>query len=117
MSDVKSLFAESDELKDQGKLDEAIAKLNEILSIDANHVLTHLALAVLYGRVNQHDKACEHGEKACELEPDEAFNFTAMSVTYQRASQKVDNAHDNQRYIHLAEEAMARAHMLQSQQH
>jgi tetratricopeptide (TPR) repeat protein len=109
MSDVKSLFAESDELKDQGKLDEAIVKLNEVLAIDANHVLSHLALAVLYGRVNQHDKACEHGEKACELEPSEAFNFTAMSVTYQRAWQ----ATQKQDFITKAEDAMAKAHMLQ----
>lgn len=109
MTDVSTLYAESEQLKDDGKLDEAITKLHEVLAIDENHVLSHLALAVLYGRVGQHDKACEHGEKACELEPNEAFNFTAMSVTYQRAWQGTQR----QEYIAKAEDAMARAHMLQ----
>ena len=89
-------------------MDEAIAKLNEVLAIDANHVLSHLALAVLYGRVNQHDKACEHGEKACELEPSEAFNFTAMSVTYQRAWQGTQK----NEFIQLAEDAMAKSKIM-----
>lgn len=109
MSDVKTLYAESEKLKDDGKLDEAIAKLTQLLEIDPNHVLSHLALAVIYGRANQHDKACEHGEKACELEPNEAFNFTAMSVTYQRAWQGTQK----QDFITKAEDAMAKAQMLQ----
>ncbi len=109
MSDVSALYQESVTLKDDGKLEDAIAKLTEVLSIDANHVLSHLALAVLYGRVNQHDKACAHGEKACELEPQEPFNFTAMSVTYQRAWQGTQL----QEYITKAEDAMAKAQMLQ----
>jgi tetratricopeptide (TPR) repeat protein len=109
MSDISTLFAESEDLKDQGKLDEAIAKLHEALAIDDSHVLSHLALAVLYGRVDQHDKACEHGEKACELEPSEAFNYTAMSVTYQRAWQGTQK----QEFITKAEDAMAKAHEIQ----
>lgn len=109
MSDVVSLYAESERLKDEGKLEEAISKLNEVLAIDADHVLSHLALAVLLGRVGKHELACEHGEKACTLEPSEAFNFTAMSVTYQRAWQGTQK----QEYIAKAEEAMARAQMLQ----
>ena len=109
MTDVKTLYNESEELKDAGKLEEAIEKLQAALAMDENHVLSHLALAVLYGRVNQHDKACMHGEKACELEPNEAFNFTAMSVTYQRAWQGTQR----QDFITKAEDAMGRAQMLQ----
>ena len=51
--------------------------------------------------------------RACELEPEEAFNFTAMSVTYQRAFAGTQNAE----YIHRAEDAMAKAHALQHRQH
>ena len=54
--------------------------------------------------------AVRHAERACELEPNEPFSYTALSVTYRNASQAADNAHDNQRFIHLAEEAMARSH-------
>lgn len=109
MSEVNTLYAESDRLKDEGKIDEAIEKLQQVLAIDPNHVLTHLALAVLYGRVDKHDLAIEHGEKACQLEPTEAFNFTAMSVTYQRAWQGTQK----QEYITLAESARDRAHAIQ----
>ena len=110
MSDVKTLYQESEELKEQGQLDQAIAKLNEALQIDADHVLSHLALAVLYGRVDQHEKAIEHGERACQLEPSESFNFTALSVTYVRALQA---SPQNEHLKLKAEEAMERSKMMQ----
>ena len=69
-----------------------------------------MALAVLYGKMGEHEKAIEHGKRTCELEPEDAFSFTAMSVTYQRAWQGTQNAE----YIRLAEAAMAQAQMLQS---
>ena len=109
MSDVNSLYAESEKLKDEGKLEGAVAKLMEVLSVDPNHILSLLALAVIYGRMGTHDQAVQHGEKACELEPTEAFNFTALSVTYQRAGQGTQN----QDYIPKAEDAMARAQAIQ----
>lgn len=113
MSDVNQLYNQAEQLKDDGKLDEAIQKLQDLLAVDSTHVLSHLALAVLYGRVGQHEKAIEHGQKACQLDPDDAFNFTAMSVTFQRAWQGTQRAE----YIHMAEEAMARAHALQGHAH
>ncbi len=109
MATVAEMYNEAEQLKDAGKLDEAIAKLQELLQTDADHTLSHLALAVLYGRVGDHEKAIEHGEKACVLEPEEPFNFTAMSVTYQRAWAGTQN----QEYILRAENARDRAHALQ----
>ena len=109
MSDVNSLYNEAEGLKDAGQLDQAAAKLNELLAIDPQHVLSHLALAVIYGRLGQHEKAVEHGQRACEIDPSDAFNFTAMSVTYQRAWQGTQRGE----YIQRAEDAMARAHQLQ----
>lgn len=108
MADASKLYDEAEKLKDGGDHQAAIDKLNELLAIDANHILSHLALAVLYGRVGQHGKAVEHGRRACEIDPNDAFNFTAMSVTYQRAWQGTQNGE----YIRLAEDAMARAHQL-----
>jgi len=109
MADINEMYAEAEKLKDEGKNQEAIAKLNEVLAQDESHVLSHLALAVLHFKEKDAEKSVAHGKKACELEPNEAFNFTALSVTYQRAFQLTQ---DHQ-YIHLAEEAMAKAHSMQ----
>ena len=109
MSDVDEMYREADQLKDDGKLEESIAKLNEVLAQDDSHVLSHLALAVVLGRVGEHEKSVVHGKRACEIDPNDAFNFTAMSVTYQRAWAGTQN----QQYIQLAEDAMARSRMLE----
>jgi tetratricopeptide (TPR) repeat protein len=109
---VDQMYNEAEKLKDDGKLEEAITKLTELLNEDASHTLSHLALAVLLGKVGQHDKAVQHGSLACELDPNDPFNFTAMSVTYQRAWQGTQNS----QYIQLAEDAMAKAHELEGRQ-
>ena len=71
-------------------------------------VLAHSALAVVYGKVNQHEKAIEHGVRASELEPDDSFSWTALSVTYQRAFAGTDE----HKYIQMAEDAMAKSKMM-----
>ncbi len=82
--EILALEKEADQLKNDGKNDEAIAKLNEILERDENFVRAHLALAVLYHKTEVHDKSVAHAETAYQLEPDD-FNAAALSVTYQRA--------------------------------
>ena len=109
MPSVLDLYNEAEKLKDEGQDEEAIAKLNELLTQDESYTLAHLALAVLFGKVGKPEDAVRHGQRACELEPDDPFNFTAMSVTYQRAFQ----ATQDPKYIQLAEESMAKAHMMQ----
>jgi len=112
MSDVHSKYNEVEKLIDDEKFEDAIAGLNEIVAEDDSFVLAHLALARVYTKTGQHAEAIQHGEKACELEPQESFNFTAMSVTYQRAWAGTQD----QSYIQKAEDAMAKAQMIQAQQ-
>ncbi|MEM8681067.1 MAG: tetratricopeptide repeat protein [Planctomycetota bacterium] len=109
MSELNELYKQADALKHEGKPAEAVEVLNTLLEKDPNHTLSHLALAVLYGKIDQHDKAIEHGQKACELSPEDPFSFTAMSVTFQRAWAGTQK----QEYIQMAEDAMARAQMLE----
>ncbi len=106
MSTKEELYRQYEQLKDAGQLAEAAAPLEEALAADPSYALAHSALAVLYGRLGRHAEAIQHGLKVCELEPNDPFSFTAMSVTFQRAGK-----------IPEAEDAMARARMLQGQGH
>jgi tetratricopeptide (TPR) repeat protein len=110
MSTPHALYDEADKLKDAGKLDEAAAKLNEALSAEPNFALAHSALAIVLQKLGRHDEAIQHAQKVCELDPDDPFSFTALSVTYQRAFAGTNNM----QYIRLAEEAMERSRILQS---
>ena len=109
MANVDELYAEGEKLKDEGQYQEAAEKFEQVLAEDESYALAHFALAVVYGKLNRHEDAVRHGQRACELEPDDPFSFTAMSVTFQRAFAGTQNT----QFIQLAEDAMARAQMLQ----
>jgi tetratricopeptide (TPR) repeat protein len=69
-----ALENEAEQLKVDGKYDEAIAKLEEALSIDENFVRAYLGLSVLYHKKEQYEKSVELAEKAVALEPEDTFN-------------------------------------------
>ena len=106
MSTSAELYDQADQLKQAGKLDEAVAVLNGLLAQEPSYTLAHAALAVILGRLKRHDEAVAHARKVCELEPNDAFSFTALSVVCQRAGR-----------IQEAEDAMARARMIQGGMH
>ncbi len=108
MSDLHDRYNAVEKEIDAENFEEAIAGLTSIAEEDPAFVLAHLALARVYTKTGQHDLAIQHAEKACELEPDDSFNFTALSVTYQRAWAGTQD----QQYITKAEEAMAKAHSM-----
>jgi tetratricopeptide (TPR) repeat protein len=110
MSDPVKLYDEADKLKDQGQLDAAAAKLQEALNADSGYSLAHAALAVVMQKLGRHDDAIKHAIKVCELEPNDPFSYTALSVTYQRAFAGTQN----QQFIRMAEDAMERSRMMQS---
>ena len=112
MSDAHQLYDQADQLKVDGKLEEAVAKYEEILAEAPDYVLAHAALAVVRGRMGQHEVAIEHAKKVCEIAPEDPFSHTQLSVIYQRAYAGTNN----QQYIQDAEEAMARSQMLQQGQ-
>ena len=109
MSDLVKKYNQAEKLKDEGKNDEAVSLLEGILIEDPAHILTHLTLCRIFTLQGKYEQAIAHGLKACELEPNQSFNFTAMSVTYQR----VFAGTQERKYIQLAEDAMAHAHRLQ----
>lgn len=106
MPELHEIYDEAEKLKDEGKLEEAAVKYREILESDENYAMAHFALAVVCGRLGDHEKAVAHAEKAAQLEPSDPLTYTVLSVTYQQAFE----ATRDERYIMLAEEAKARAH-------
>ena len=102
MTPVDQAYDAAIKLKDAGKLDEAAAKLEEILVGDPNHVLTHSALAVVCQRLGRLEEAVAHAQKVADLEPNDPFSYTQLSVICQRCGK-----------IPEAEDAMARSRMLQ----
>jgi tetratricopeptide (TPR) repeat protein len=108
MTTITERYNEAEKLKNAGQQEEAEKLLCALLQDDPNHVLSHLTLARIYTALGRHDEAVAQAEKACELEPNESFNFTLLSVTYQRAFAGTGD----HRYIRQAEDAMARSRML-----
>lgn len=96
------LYDEANKLKSAGKLEEAVARLEELLTVDPNHVLAHSALGVHLQKLGRSDEAIAHATRVTELEPNDPFSFTQLSVICQRCGK-----------IPEAEAAMAQAHMLQ----
>ena len=111
MPTATELYKAHEQLKSGGDLEGAAGKLEELLKQDDKHVLAHLALAVLDGKLGRHEQAVAHAEKAVELEPQDTFNWTALSTTYQKAFE----ATRDRQYIFRAEDAKARAQQMQWQ--
>lgn len=103
-----ALYDEADKLKEAGDLEGAVAKLNEAVGLDAGYALAYSALAVACQKLGRHDEAIAHALKVCELEPEDPFSYTAMSVTYQRAYAGTNEM----KYIQLAEDAMEKSRVL-----
>lgn len=110
MSDPVALYDQADKLKDEGKLEEAVAKYEESLAADPGYSLAHSALAIACQKLGRHEDAINHARRVCELEPHDPFSFTALSVTYQRAFAGTQNM----QYIRMAEDAMEQSRILQS---
>ena len=87
MPSKEQLYDEAIELQQQGQLDEAIGKLEQLVAAEPAYALAHAALAVFKGDLERHDEAVEHAQKVCELEPQDPFGFVALSLICQKAGQ------------------------------
>jgi Flp pilus assembly protein TadD len=101
MSNPDKMYDEAVKLKEQNDLEGAVAKLQEIVQEHPNHTLSHSALSVYLQKIGRNDEAIQHAIKVTELEPNDPFSFTQLSVIYVRCGK-----------IQEAEDAKARAHKL-----
>lgn len=95
-------YAEAERLKDAGDLPAAVAALEVLVTEDPGYALAHSALAAWCTRLERHEDAVRHARRVCELEPNDPFSFTALSVACMRGGR-----------IAEAEDALARSRMLQ----
>src|SRR5215831_9583638 len=87
------LYDQAADRRDQGDKEGAVAKLEEALALDPTFALAHGMLAKLYADLAVADKAIAHAKKVVELEPDDAFSYTALSVIYQRCGRIPEAEH------------------------
>jgi len=91
-------YDEAIALKESGKMDEAVSKLEQIAQDDPNFALAHAALSVFYQQLGRNDDAVAEAKKVCELEPNDPFSYMSMSLVCQKAG-----------HIPEAEQALAQA--------
>ncbi len=93
MPTADELYDQAVDLRDKGDKPGAAAKLEEAVALDPNFAIGHGMLAKLYADLAEADKAIKHALKVAEIEPDDAFSYTALSVIYQRCG-KIPEAED-----------------------
>ncbi len=92
MPTPNELYDQAVDLRDAGDKPGAIAKLEEAVALDPTYAIGHGMLAKLYVDLAESDKAIEHAKKVVELEPDDTFSYTALSVIYRAACGKIPEA-------------------------
>lgn len=103
MSNPDTMYDEAHKLKQDGNLEGAVAKLQEIVEGDPAHVLAHSALAVYLQKLGKPQEAIAHAQKVVELEPDNPQAHAELSVISVRCGM-----------IQEAEDAMANSHQAQA---
>ena len=84
MPTTNELYDQAAMCRDRGDKEGAVAKLEEAVALDPNLAIAHGMLAKLFADLAVADKAILHAQKVVELEPDDAFSYTALSVIFQR---------------------------------
>ena len=96
------LYEEAISLRDAGDRPAAIEKLKIAVEADPAFTIGHGFLAKLYADQAMAEDAIRHALLVVELEPEDTFSYTALSVIYQRCGRLPE-----------AEEAKARAYYKQ----
>jgi len=102
MTTCDDRYAAAEALKNEGKLAEAVAALEGVIVDHPGFTLAHSALAAWCTRLDRHEEAIQHARRAAELEPNDPFSYTALSVACMRGGR-----------IAEAEDALAKSRLLQ----
>ena len=84
MSERMTLYKEGLALFGQQKNREAVEKYRKALESDPDWTDCLHALAMALSQTGDHDQAIEIGKRIVELDPDDAFAHTSLSMFYMR---------------------------------
>ena len=90
MASVEQEYDEAIKLKEAGKLEDAVGKLEALVDQAPDYALAHAGLSVFYSKLDRHDDAIEHAQKVCELEPEDPFSYMSMSMVCQKAGRTTE---------------------------
>jgi Tfp pilus assembly protein PilF len=93
MPTPNELYDQAVDLKDKGDREGAVSRLEDAIAIDPKFTIAHGMLAKLFADLAQTDEAIAHAKKVVELEPDDTFSYTALSVIYQRCGKIPEAEH------------------------
>lgn len=79
---IKTAFKEGADLTNAGKLDEAIAKFEQVLVDVPKCVECHVNLGAIHSRKQDWAKAEEHYKKALELNPESVESYNGLANVY-----------------------------------
>lgn len=90
MPTKEEMYDEAIQSQQAGRLQEAVDKLEALVQQAPDYALAHSALSVFHGQLDNPDKAVEHAQRACGLEPNDPFCFVAMSLICQKVGRIED---------------------------
>jgi tetratricopeptide (TPR) repeat protein len=93
MATPYEMYDQAVDLRDAGDKPGAVGLLEEAVKLDPDFAIGHGMLAKLYADLAEIDQAIEHAKKVVELEPDDTFSYTALSVIYQRCGKIPEAEH------------------------
>ncbi len=93
MATPNELYDQAVDLRDKADKAGAIVLLEQAVAIDPAFAIGHGMLAKLYADIAEADQAIAHARKVVELEPDDTFSYTALSVIYQRCGKIPEAEH------------------------
>lgn len=107
---VQELNNNAKNLAAQGRLDDAIARLESSIDLDENVYETHYNLAVVYIQSKKYDEAIKSLEKAIGLNPDFADSYYSMAVAYEdKAIDIIDGNNDSDNEVENQDSAQTDA--------
>jgi len=84
MATRDELFERAIGLYAQTKFEEAAFAYRAVLEVDPRHTESLHGLAMSHFQLHRYDEAIETAQKILEIDPDDAFAHTSLSMFYQR---------------------------------